>query len=58
MHRTLWLQYERPPHADAVIYPASEADVKLALAALTLPYPERCRLAVCLILLSKSIDVD
>lgn len=31
MARILWLAFERPPHADAVCYPASMADVHLVL---------------------------
>lgn len=45
MQRTLWLQYERPPHPDAVVYPAGEDDLKLVLAVFELPYRERCRLS-------------
>ena len=45
MERILWLQYERPPHPDAVVYPAGEEDLKLVLAVMDLPYRERCHLS-------------
>jgi hypothetical protein len=45
MQRILWLKYERPPHADAVAYPAGESDLKLVMALLELPSRDRCRLS-------------
>jgi len=42
--RLLWLTYERPPHADAVCYPASEDDAEFVVALLKRPYRERTRL--------------
>lgn len=37
MARILWLAFERPPHEDAVCYPATTADVHLVLELLALP---------------------
>ena len=39
--RLLWLVYERPPHPDAVPYPAGEDDVRLAIELLESPYVRR-----------------
>lgn len=44
--RTLWLVFERPPHPDAVSFPAGEADVRFAIELLRPPYTRRCDLAV------------
>jgi hypothetical protein len=43
--RVLWLVYERPPHADAVSYPAGEDDVRLAIELLESPYVRRRHVA-------------
>jgi hypothetical protein len=37
MPRVLWLAFERPPHIDAVCYPAMTEDVHLVLELLALP---------------------
>ena len=43
--RLLWLVYERPPHPDAVSYPAEEDDVRLAIELLESPYVRRRHVA-------------
>ncbi|MBW3540656.1 MAG: hypothetical protein KY476_10325 [Planctomycetes bacterium] len=43
--RHLWLVFERPPHPEAVSYPAGEEDLRLVLDALQRPYPQRRHLA-------------
>lgn len=45
MPRLLWLCYERPPHADAVSYPAGEEDARLVLELLASSYLRRLQLA-------------
>jgi hypothetical protein len=45
MQRTLWLGYERPPHADAVAHPANEDELRLVMALLELPGRDRNRLS-------------
>ena len=45
MPRLLWLVYERPPHPEAVSYPAGEDDARLAIALLEAPYTRRLHLA-------------
>lgn len=37
MPRILWLAFERPPHVDAVCYPATQEDVHLVLELLSHP---------------------
>lgn len=46
MPRLLWLCYERPPHRDAVSYPAGEEDARLILELLASSYLRRLQLAV------------
>ena len=45
MQRTLWLKFERPPHPDAVVHPASEEELRLVVALLELPVRERNHLS-------------
>ena len=45
MQRILWLKFERPPHPDAVVHPANEEELRLVLALLELPGPDRSRLS-------------
>jgi len=43
--RVIWLVFERPPHPEAVSYPAGEEDARLALTLLGVPLCERLRYA-------------
>lgn len=45
MQRTLWLVYERPPHPDAVAYPANAEELELVLTVMKLPHRDRCHLS-------------
>lgn len=45
MPRILWLAFERPPHVDAVCYPATSADVHLVLELLELSGTVRADIA-------------
>ena len=45
MTRILWLAFERPPHPDAVRYPACESDLEFVLEYLSLPARRRRHLA-------------
>ncbi len=45
MQRILWLKFERPPHADAVVHPANEDELRLVMALLELPHRDRNHLS-------------
>ncbi len=46
MPRILWLAFERPPHVDAVCYPATSEDVHLVLELLAQPVEWRSAMAI------------
>lgn len=45
MQRILWLKFERPPHPNAVVHPATETDLRLVMALLEQPWRERNHLS-------------
>lgn len=45
MQRILWLKFERPPHPNAVVHPATESELRLVMALLELPHRERNHLS-------------